>query len=332
MDVAATERIVLRWFREDDAPFILELLNDPSFLRFVGDKGVRTIDDARAYLRDGPLAMYERHGLGLYHAALRFDGTPLGMCGLLKRDNLADVDVGFAFLPQHCGQGYALEAAEATMRYGRDELGLDRIVAITSPDNDRSARLLGKLGLHFDRMVTLDGETEPSRLFVPRDPVLRPVEDADLDVFFAHGQDPEACRMAAFTHDDPSDRAAFYANWERMLGNDKIVLRTVVHDGAVAGHVGSFERDGVPEVTYWIGRAFWGNGVATRALTDLLEIVAVRPIHARVAKDNAGSIRVLRKCGFSVTAEERGFAAARGEEIAELVMTLGSQNTNAAGG
>ncbi len=155
---------------------------------------------------------------------------------------------------------------------------------------------------------------------------LREVRDSDLPIFFNHQQELEAVRMAAFTHEDPSDHDAFTAHWTRIRANDTITLRTVVlADGAsetVVGHVACFYRGDDLEVTYWIGQAHWGRGVATAALSQLLAEVLVRPMHARVAHDNRGSIRVLEKCGFNVCRQERGFAHARGEEIDELVMRL----------
>lgn len=163
--VVETERLTLRRLERGDAEFILGLLNDPSFLRFIGDKGVRTLDDAREYISNGPLASYERFGFGLYLAARRDDGAPIGICGLLKRDSLEDVDVGFAFLPQFWSQGYAFEAASAVMAYGRNVLRLGRIVAITSPDNESSIRLLEKLGMRFESMVRLSADSPEIRLF-----------------------------------------------------------------------------------------------------------------------------------------------------------------------
>jgi RimJ/RimL family protein N-acetyltransferase len=148
---------------------------------------------------------------------------------------------------------------------------------------------------------------------------LREPTDAYLEVFFQHLQDPEAGRMAAFTPEDPSDRGAFLAHWERLRANPSVTRRTILTDGEVVGHLAAWDEDGEREVTYWIGREHWGRGLATRALATLLEIEGDRPMRARVAKDNAGSIRVLEKCGFRAVGEERGFATARGEEIAELV-------------
>jgi RimJ/RimL family protein N-acetyltransferase len=166
MKVLETDRLILRWLSTDDAEFILELLNEPSFLRFIGDKGVRTLEDARNYILNGPVDMYNRLGFGLYLTELKEGGIPIGICGLIKRDGLEDVDIGFAFLPRFWAKGYAYEAASAVMAYGKDVLGLKRIVAITSPDNDASRKLLEKLGLRFEHMIRLSEETEEVRLFV----------------------------------------------------------------------------------------------------------------------------------------------------------------------
>ncbi|WP_431772791.1 GNAT family N-acetyltransferase [Streptomyces cucumeris] len=151
---------------------------------------------------------------------------------------------------------------------------------------------------------------------------LREVTREDLPVLFDFHRDPEAIRMAAFTAEDPGDREAFDARWERILDDDAVLKRTVLYGGRVAGNVMSFEQFGDPSVGYWIGREHWGRGVATRALAAFLELVPDRPLYARAAKDNTGSLRVLEKCGFTVSGEERGYASARGTEIDELVLVL----------
>ncbi|MFG0286149.1 MAG: GNAT family N-acetyltransferase [Phycisphaerales bacterium JB039] len=151
---------------------------------------------------------------------------------------------------------------------------------------------------------------------------LRPVAPADLPVFFEHQRDPVACRMAAFTARDPDDRDAFDAHWQRILADDTVTVRTILADGAVAGHIASFLREGDLEGAYWIDRAMWGRGIATAALRAFLDIVTTRPIHARAAADNAASLRVLERCGFQPFARDRGFASARGEEIEEVILIL----------
>jgi RimJ/RimL family protein N-acetyltransferase len=151
---------------------------------------------------------------------------------------------------------------------------------------------------------------------------LRDVTEADLRTIFEHEQDPEAIRMAAFTHEDPSDRDAFMAHWQRLLAAETIIKRSVVLDSEVVGHIASWVQEGEREITYWIDRNHWGKGVATTALQLFLAEVETRPLWARTAKDNIGSIRVLEKCGFETVGQERGFANARGEEIDELVLKL----------
>ena len=167
MIILETSRLVLRQLSLDDAEFILALLNEPSFIRYIGDKGVRNLDDARRYLVDGPIKSYEQNGFGLYLAELKADGTPIGISGLVKRDTLSDPDIGFAFLPQYWSRGYAVESAAAVMDYARDVLALERVLAITSPDNEASARLLGKIGLQFQRLISLSEGAPEVRLFAP---------------------------------------------------------------------------------------------------------------------------------------------------------------------
>jgi RimJ/RimL family protein N-acetyltransferase len=165
--VLRSERLVLREFDLDDAEFILDLLNEPAFLRFIGDKGVRTLADARGYLQQGPIDSYRRHGFGLYLASLSQDGTPIGMCGLVKREGLADVDVGFAFCSRYWSRGYAVEAARAVLAYGREFLSLKRIVAIAAPDNRASIAVLEKVGLGFERLIRLAPGGPELKLFGP---------------------------------------------------------------------------------------------------------------------------------------------------------------------
>ncbi|MCX4551846.1 MULTISPECIES: GNAT family N-acetyltransferase [unclassified Streptomyces] len=153
------------------------------------------------------------------------------------------------------------------------------------------------------------------------DIVLRAVEDADLPVIFAHMSDPVSNHMAAFTCEDPTDRAYFDAHWKRIRASDA-VLRTVLADGAVVGHTAVYGPPDERSVTYTIGRAHWGRGIATAALRALLALVPERPLYARAAADNPGSARVLEKCGFVVTGRNRDFAHSRGAETDELLFTL----------
>jgi RimJ/RimL family protein N-acetyltransferase len=153
--------------------------------------------------------------------------------------------------------------------------------------------------------------------------VLREVEDRDLDVLFEHWPDREAIRMAAFTSPDPDDRGAFDARWARLRRDQNTTNKVVETEGRVVGHIASFDLDGQREVTYWIGRQDWGRGIATRALQQFLTTIEVaRPLYARAASDNAGSIRVLEKCGFTHVGDGRGFAHGRDEETEEVVLRL----------
>ena len=166
--ILETERLILRKMRVEDAEFIFELVNEPAFIRNIGDKGVRTLDDARDYILSGPVASYAKSGFGLYTVELKETGAAIGICGLLKRDSLEDVDIGFAFLERFRRKGFGYESAAAVMDYGRNALGLKRIVAITSPDNERSIRVLEKIGLRFEKRIRMPGSDEDTRLFVPR--------------------------------------------------------------------------------------------------------------------------------------------------------------------
>jgi RimJ/RimL family protein N-acetyltransferase len=172
-----TERLRIRRLSLDDTDFVVALLNEPSFLRYIGDRNVRDRASACRYLEAGPFASYARFGFGLMCVELKpaaAQGTggnatpaavPIGICGLLKRDTLEDVDVGFAFLPPYWGQGYAFEAAEAVLAQGREVFGLQRIVAITSLDNEASIRLLERLGFRFERVMRLTPEGDEVKLF-----------------------------------------------------------------------------------------------------------------------------------------------------------------------
>jgi ribosomal-protein-alanine N-acetyltransferase len=164
--VIQTQRLALRQLELNDADFILELLNEPAFLQFIGDKGVRTLEDACSYLRKGPMDSYERHGFGLNAVCLR-DGTRTGICGLVRRDGLADADVGFAFLSRYRSKGYAVESAAAILEYAKRVLGLQRVVAITSPENVGSIAVLEKIGLKFEKMVRVAEHGPDLKLFSP---------------------------------------------------------------------------------------------------------------------------------------------------------------------
>ncbi len=165
-----TKRLTLRPLTVDDASFYLRLVNEPSFVQNIGDKGVRDLEGARAALLAGPIAMQAELGYSLWLVSRKEDGVPIGMCGLIKRDTLPDTDIGYAYLPAYWGQGYAWEAASAAMAFGRDVIGLPRLLGIVSPGNTASSELLKKLGMHYVERLDSDKETDLYRMeFPPRD-------------------------------------------------------------------------------------------------------------------------------------------------------------------
>jgi RimJ/RimL family protein N-acetyltransferase len=158
---------------------------------------------------------------------------------------------------------------------------------------------------------------------MPGDVQLREVAETDLPIFFEQQLDPVANYMAAFTARDPADREAFLAHWRDVLGDAHTINQTILFDGQVAGNIACYQDElGRPEVAYWIGKPYWGHGIATRALAALLARVRVRPVYARVAKDNLGSLRVLEKGGFAICGEDKGYANARGEDVEEYLLRL----------
>jgi RimJ/RimL family protein N-acetyltransferase len=165
VSVLETDRLTLRQLTNDDAPFILELLNEPSFIQNIGDRNVRTLEDAQAYILNGPVKSYEKHGFGLHAIILKDTDEPIGMCGLIKRDGLEDVDIGYALLPKFWSKGYAVEAAQVVKEYAKDVVGLKRLVAIVDPANQGSIRVLEKIGLRYEKMVRLSADDIELKLY-----------------------------------------------------------------------------------------------------------------------------------------------------------------------
>ncbi len=165
MRILETKRLSLRWFTPDDAEFIYELLNQPAWKRFIGDRGIDSLEAARNYIETVPLAAYRRHGFGLFAVELKAENTLVGICGLLKRDALQDVDIGFALLSRFEGQGLMYEAAAAILVYSRDTLALERVVAIAQPDNARSIRLLETLGMQYAGLIRLTDDAEQLKMY-----------------------------------------------------------------------------------------------------------------------------------------------------------------------
>jgi len=165
VNVLETERLSLRQLKAEDAAFILELLNDPSFLTNIGDRGVRTLEDAAQYILKGPVDSYERHGYGFWLVELKSERVPIGICGLVRRDVLPGTDIGYAFLPRYWSRGYAYESAAAVLNYARDVIGLKSLLAIVNTDNAGSIKVLEKLGLKYERMVRLTPDAPEIALY-----------------------------------------------------------------------------------------------------------------------------------------------------------------------
>ena len=165
MHIIETERLFLREINGEDAGFILELVNEPGWLKNIGDRGIRTLEAARECISNVYVAGYEKFGFGLYLVGLKESNQPVGVCGLIKRDALEHVDIGFAFLERFQGKGYAVESALAVMKYAEVKIGLKRVVAITVPDNTGSIKVLEKIGLKFEKMIRLPGSEEELKLF-----------------------------------------------------------------------------------------------------------------------------------------------------------------------
>ncbi|MEJ7770151.1 MAG: GNAT family N-acetyltransferase [Chitinophagaceae bacterium] len=165
MKITSTERLELRRFTLDDVTFIVQLLNSSGWLQFIGDRGVRTTKDAEAYLEGGPIKSYAVNGFGLWLTALKESSTPIGMCGMLKREGLDEIELGFALLPEYIRRGYAYEMAQATVEYAKTTFSLLRIAAITKVDNNASIRLLNNLNFKFERTVNLHGSEQMLNLY-----------------------------------------------------------------------------------------------------------------------------------------------------------------------
>ncbi|MFN8248701.1 MAG: GNAT family N-acetyltransferase [Ferruginibacter sp.] len=165
MLILETERLTLREFKASDAAFIVVLLNTPTWIRFIGDRGIRNVYDASLYLQNGPIKSYQVNGFGLWLVSLKEKNRPIGMCGIIRREELDHPDIGFALLPEFAGQGYGFEIASATMSYAKHYLQLDKIVGITTPDNEYSIKLLQKLGLKFEKHIKLPAQEETLMLF-----------------------------------------------------------------------------------------------------------------------------------------------------------------------
>lgn len=252
---------------------------------------------------------------------------------------LINIDVGREFQGRGIGTRMVRLVEERARREGKRSvtLGTSRNAAGVAWKSlpwwlSRGYRITGEEENEWTRSIGPGTREIRMEKPIPRsvDVTLRDVAQTDLPIFFDFQRDPAANYMAAFTARDPTDKEAFAAHWDRILNDDTVLVKTIVFDGHVVGSVAKFvdKEFGKPEVTYWIGKAYWGMGLATKALSQFLRDVTVRPIYGRAAKDNVASIRVLEKCGFTMLDQSKGFANARGEIVEEVVLKLGDHASN----
>lgn len=311
MLMCETERLQVSHFSLDDAPFILRLLNEPTFIRNIGDKQVRSLDDARSYLHNGPLTSYQRNGFGLSRVVRKDSGEVIGMCGLIRRDGREDVDVGYALLPDHWGQGYAAEAVRGVLQSDARHHGLQRVVAVVNPDNAASIRLLQTVGFDFEKMVVLPGESTPIQQFAialracvrlakPHAPAYRALM---LDAYAAY---PDAFTSSA------SERAALPLSWwEARLNADphaREVVLGVFQRGELAAVAGlALEaREKVRHKATLFGmyvqpayqRAGLGQLLVQAVLEEARSRAGVRQVVLTVTQGNTSAQTLYERCGF----------------------------------
>jgi len=314
--ILETERLILKEFNLNDAEFILTLLNTPTFLQFIGDKNVHALEDAKMYLEEGPMKSYEENGFGLWLVSKKEDNIPVGMCGLINRPTLIDIDIGFAFLPDYSGIGYGFEAASATMEYGKNGLGLDKVVAITDPSNTTSIKLLNKLGLHLEK--TLEEEEYGTSLLFSNDPYvfrserlgfrnwaatdIAPMADINADrkvmEFFPSTRDLEQTKQ-------------FIERMQRQYEKRGYCYFAVdkLEDSEFIGFIGLssqiFEARFTPciDIGWRLKPEVWGNGYATEGATRCLDF-AFRELNLESVKaiapvENTKSEQVMKKLGMT---------------------------------
>ncbi len=309
--ICETERLRLDHLTEDDAAFAVKLMNDASYIRNIGDKNVRTLEHARDYLTNGPIASYAHHRFGLNRVTLKATGAVAGMCGLLRRDGMQDVEIGYAFLPEFWSKGYAAEAVAGVLRTAVTLHGLQRVIAVVSPDNAESIRLLEKLGFAFDGMVVLPGATTAIKKFTK---VLAPC----LRLSVEHAQAYRALMLQAYAlHPDAftsslAERAALPMEWWlARLDADSAAQEVVFgafHQGQLAGVVGlSFEsREKVRHKATLFGMVvseqYRNLGLGRQLVHAAMEYArtraGVRQVVLTVTQGNASAERLYAGCGF----------------------------------
>jgi RimJ/RimL family protein N-acetyltransferase len=311
--VCETDRLRLDHFTEDDSAFVLELLNQPSFIRHISDKGVRNVEQARAYLVNGPMASYARYGFGLSRVTLKRSGAVAGMCGLIRRDGMQEVEIGYAFLPAFWSKGYAREAVAGVLRTAVTQHALQRVVAVVNPNNPESIRLLENLGFNFDGMVVLPGETTAIHKFSKDlSPCLRlsaeHIEPYRALMLQAYDLHPEAFTSSA------AERAALPMQWWLARLDGGVAPQEVgfgaFHQGQLAGVAGlSFEtrervRHKATLFGMYVPEPFRQLGLGRLLVQACLDHArtrgGVRQVMLTVTQGNASAERLYAGCGFQV--------------------------------
>ncbi|MCP4458773.1 MAG: GNAT family N-acetyltransferase [Cytophagales bacterium] len=311
-----TERLILREFNLNDTEFILTLLNTKGFLEFIGDKNVRTLEDAEMYLEEGPMKSYKENGFGLWLVVLKDSMTPIGMCGFVKREWLDDIDIGFAFLSEYSGKGYAYEVASATMDYGKNTLGLNTVVAITDPSNNASKKLLTKLDLHFVKEIE-ESEYGISLLFSNNQYLF---ESERLGFRTWHGSD--IANMAEINADPTV--MEFFPSTQTLEQTQEFIERMrknynksgycyfavdKLENGKFIGFIGlsnqDFKSDFTPcvDIGWRLKQSEWGKGYATegakRCLNFAFNELKLNIIKSHAPVLNLKSKQVMKKLGMN---------------------------------
>jgi RimJ/RimL family protein N-acetyltransferase len=331
--ICETERLRLSHFSLEDAAFILRLLNEPSFIRNIADKQVRTLDDARTYLRNGPLTSYTRNGFGLSRVALKDSGEVIGMCGLIRRDGLADVDIGYALLPEYCGRGFAVEAVSGVLASDARHHGLRRVVAVVNPDNADSIRVVENAGFQFETMVVLPGETTAIRQFAK---VLSPCVRLTAEYAQAYRAlmlEAYAAFPDAFTSSVAERQALPLSWWEERLTDGPQAQEVVIgvfQRGALVGAVGLGRepREKARHKATLFGmvvqppyqHAGLGQLLVEAALAHARSCPGLRQVLLTVTQGNTRAQALYERCGFQAFGVEPDAVAVGGGFVAKVHM------------
>ncbi len=331
MHICETERLRIRHFTEDDAAFIVRLLNEPTFIRHIADKGVRTLADAVAYLRKGPMASVEIHGFGLSRVELKATGEAIGMCGLIQRPNFDDVDIGYALLPDFFSQGYAREAVRGVLDAAVRDHGLQRVIAVVNPDNFVSSRLLEKLGFRFEKMVQLvAGEPEIRQFGLALSACVR-LTPVDASAYRALMLQAYALHPDAFTSSVAEREALPLSWWQARLATDagaKDVVYGAFHQGVLAGVVG-LTFDGREKARHkahlfgmYVPQQYRRLGLGRQLVDTALGVARARPgvqvLQLTVTEGNTSAQGLYAACGFQAFGVEP-YAVAVGQGFVSKV-------------